>query len=79
MSAIPCSPPFDIGDVVVYRDRQGRHQTGAVQAIEARWDWKRGKEPLMLITLHHPSYRNRTFYGTPDDIFSLSQEPRHDR
>ncbi len=85
MSAISAAPRFDVGDVVTYRDRQDRVQTGEVAAVEASWRWGRARTPLIVYTLRHPTYSGRRFYTTDERIFGFSnaepqpESPSHDR
>lgn len=61
-------PAYDIDDVVAYHDRQGRLQRGEVMAVEASWRGRPGRAPLIVYTVRHPTYANRRFYTTADDI-----------
>lgn len=59
------APQKEVGDVVDYRDRQNRKQRGEVLRIEAHFT-KRGKLPLIVYTLRHPTYRNTHFHTTEE-------------
>lgn len=62
----PADPKYGLGEVVRYVDRQQRIQRGEVLAVEASWRWS--DDPLIIYTLHHPSYRNNRCYATIDAI-----------
>lgn len=58
---VAAKPAYGLGDVVAYKDHQGRLQSGEVLAVEASWRW--GTEPLVIYTLKHPTYRNNRYYA----------------
>lgn len=60
-------PSKEVGDVVEYVDREGRGQTGTVERIESYWS-VRGREPLIVYTVSHPTYRGRRFYTTDESF-----------
>jgi mannose-6-phosphate isomerase-like protein (cupin superfamily) len=71
---IAAVPAYSRGDKVVYRDRQERVQQGEIKSVEATWHGfaKAGREPLIVYTVSHPTYRNNRFYTTGDSIIGLS-------
>jgi hypothetical protein len=68
------NPKFNVGQIVVYIDRQGREQTGKVYEVEAKWTlWghagtKTDVAPYISYRLHHPTYRNGQFHTSEDNI-----------
>lgn len=73
---LPAAPKYPVGELVHYRDREGRSQTGRVRWIEAKWyDWGHGPiDPLIIYALYHPTYRNNNFYCGDEDIQRAASE-----
>lgn len=73
---LAASPKYLVGQPVQYRDREGRIQVGRVKWIEAKWHgWGDGPvEPLVIYSLTHPTYRNRTFYTADKEILRALSE-----
>ena len=67
---LKAEPRYCVGQIVRYRDREERVQTGAIMWIEAKWNgYGHGPvEPLIIYSLEHPSYRNRRYYATDKEI-----------
>lgn len=63
----PAIPEYALGDRVLYRDHQGRVQTGTVLSIRARWDGS-GFDPFIIYTVSHPTYANRRHYAVAEDM-----------
>ena len=71
MSEQAVKPEYARGSKVRYMDNHDRLNVGEVLGIEATWRF--GVEPLVVYTLHHPSYyRNRT-YASADRILGKAQ------
>ena len=67
MSEPGAVPTYAIGSSVQYVDHHKRPQIGKVLSIEASWrEW--AKEPLIIYTVAHPTYRNRLMYVAENNI-----------
>lgn len=65
------APKYSVGQAVRYHDRQDRLQTGEITRIEASWSsWSR--EPLVIYSLYHPTYRSNNFYTTDERIYGAA-------
>lgn len=61
------APQKEVGDVVKYKDRQGRVQSGEVWRIQAHFTM-RGKSPLIIYTAWYPTYRGNCIHFGEDDL-----------
>ena len=73
----PAIPRYGIGERVLYVDRHGRAQAGAVLRVEAKWGgYRRNGLPSITYTVDHPSYLNGRTYVGDTDIQGSAEAPQ---
>lgn len=68
MICLPAKPKYNINDIVNYVDAHGRHTSGRVRSVEAKWvNYGRAADTLMphlVYRVTHPTYyRNQAYVG----------------